>query len=261
MELHCLGTAGYHPNETRHTSCYFLPADGIVLDAGSGFFRLPELIQTDSLDVLLSHCHLDHVFGLTFLLDVLYQRPVQNVRIWGESEKLAAVREHLFSELVFPVPLAAHWHPIDETPQFHVGEVMVSWRAQDHPGGSVGYRLDWPGEPVRDPGKEPSSGPRRMLYLTDTVGATDAEFVSWASGADLMLHECNFRDSSQELAKKTGHSFASRVGEVARLTRPKKLLVGHVNPLDPTPETMLGEIASGFAGEIEMAHDKRCVKF
>ena len=97
MQLHCLGTAGYHPNEDRHTSCYFLPESGIVLDAGTGLFRLAELIETPTLDIVLSHAHLDHVAGLTFLLDVLYQRPVDRLRIWGEKEKLAAIEQHLFS--------------------------------------------------------------------------------------------------------------------------------------------------------------------
>ena len=112
MRLHCLGTVGYHPNDTRHTSCYFLPESGILLDGGTGAFRLTKLIETDTLDVLLSHAHLDHTFGLTFLLDVLFERPVRMVRIWGESAKIQAVREHLFHELIFPAPLSAQWMPI-----------------------------------------------------------------------------------------------------------------------------------------------------
>ena len=92
LRLHCLGTAGYHPNATRHTSCYFLPESGIVLDAGSGIFALPPLVETSSLDILLSHAHLDHTLGLTFLLDVLFQlqsdgRPIDRLRIWGEADK------------------------------------------------------------------------------------------------------------------------------------------------------------------------------
>jgi hypothetical protein len=40
MKLHCLGTAGYHPSDNRHTACFFLPDQGIALDAGSSVFRL-----------------------------------------------------------------------------------------------------------------------------------------------------------------------------------------------------------------------------
>ena len=66
-----------------------------MLDGGTGTFRLASLIQTETLDILLSHAHLDHTFGLTTMLDVLFQRPVARLRIWGEAEKLKTVRENL----------------------------------------------------------------------------------------------------------------------------------------------------------------------
>ena len=139
MRLHCLGTAGFHPNHDRHTSCYFLPESGVLLDAGTGVFRLAPLIETDEIDLLLSHAHLDHIAGLTFLLDVFYQRPVKKLRIWGEAAKLDAIRTHLFSELVFPVELDAEWNAIDEMDDFVAGGAKVCWRQQDHPGGCLLY--------------------------------------------------------------------------------------------------------------------------
>lgn len=219
MQLHCLGTVGFHPNHSRHTSCYFLPESGIVLDAGTGMFRLAPLIQTDSLDILLSHAHLDHTCGLTFLLDVLFERPVGQLRIWGEAAKLDAIRTHLFSELIFPVDLNAQWNAIDDLEEFAVGEVSVSWRRQDHPGGSVGYRLVW------------NSG-ERLVYATDTTGDTSAEAIEWYRGADLLMHECYFQDAAEEFALKTGHSWTSRVAEIAAACQPKQLLLTHLNPLD-----------------------------
>ena len=40
MKLLLLGTSGYHPSEQRQTACLMLPEVGIVLDAGTGFFRV-----------------------------------------------------------------------------------------------------------------------------------------------------------------------------------------------------------------------------
>jgi len=219
MRLHCLGTVGYHPSPDRQTSCYFLPESGILLDAGSGLFRLTETIETDSLDILLSHAHLDHTVGLTFLLDVLHQRPVNRLRIWGESDKIAAIREHLFHELLFPAQLDAEWIPIDQKTEFQIGEVNVSWRAQQHPGGSVAYRLDWPSQ-------------KRLVYATDTTGDTSDEHAQWSHGADLLMHECYFRDQASAWARKTGHSWTGRVAEVAIASEPKTLLLTHINPLE-----------------------------
>jgi ribonuclease BN (tRNA processing enzyme) len=226
MRLHCLGTAGFHPNSNRHTSCYFLPESGVLLDAGTGVFRLAPLIQTETIDLLLSHAHLDHICGLTFLLDVFYQRPVKKLRIWGEAAKLDAVRTHLFSELIFPVDLDAEWLPIDDLTQFNAGGAQVSWRPQQHPGGSVGYRLDW---------NAADQVEKSLVYLTDTTGDVSEEGIKWCGTPDLLMHECYFDDSMIEWAKKTGHSWTSRVTEVVAAVKPRKLLVTHVNPLIGAP--------------------------
>jgi len=251
MQLHCLGTAGYHPNEDRHTSCYFLPESGIVLDAGTGLFRLANLIQTPSLDILLSHSHLDHVAGLTFLLDVLHQRPVERLRIWGEKEKLDAIRAHLFSRLLFPVELQAQWCEIDGLDHFSIGNCDITWRQQDHPGMSVGYRLDW------------DQGPS-LLYVTDTTGDVSDEATGWYSGADLMMHECYFSAEHAEWAVKTGHTWTGRLVEIAAAAAPQRLLLTHVNPLDADPRSALDEVSTSLLGsgiEISLADDRAVIEF
>ncbi|MEO1616998.1 MAG: MBL fold metallo-hydrolase [Planctomycetota bacterium] len=245
MQLHCLGTAGYHPCEGRHTSCYFLPQAGLLLDAGTGLFRLPPLIETDELDILLSHAHLDHVAGLTFLIDVLYQRPVQKVRVWGEAEKLAAVREHLFADLMFPVPLDVDWRAVEEQEEIVLRGCRVKTMVQDHPGGSIGYRLDW------------QSG-ESLLYLTDTTGTETAEAIEFCSGADFMMHECYFGAEHRDFAEKTGHTWTGKLAKIAELCQPKRLLLTHVNPLDPAPEKMLAEVRQSLCEspiDISMADD------
>lgn len=249
MRLHCLGTVGYHPNDTRHTSSYFLPASGILLDGGTGVFRLAKLIETDTLDVLLSHAHLDHTFGLTFLLDVLYERPVRMLRIWGESAKLDAIRNHLFHELIFPAPLSAQWLEIDKLGDWEIGDAKISWRPQEHPGGSVAYRIDW-------------TDGKRLVYATDTSGDTSDTQAQWSSEADLLMHECYFRDDSKKWAVKTGHSWSSRVADVASLSRPKKLLLTHINPLETADDPVdIESIRRKVDAEVILAEDGLVVDF
>ena len=95
MKLHCLGTAGYHPSETRHTASFFIPEHNLLLDAGTGVFRLQPLIMSREVSILLSHAHLDHVVGLTFLWDVLSGTPLERIHVYAEEEKIEQLKDFL----------------------------------------------------------------------------------------------------------------------------------------------------------------------
>src|SRR5262245_46213902 len=139
MKLLLLGTTGYHPNNQRHTACYMLPASGVVLDAGSGFFRVGQHLATPQLDVFVTHAHLDHIMGLTFLWDVVNGRPL-DVRIHGLPDKLSAIDRHLFADDLFPARPPLTLVPlVDAVPLADGGRLR--WFPLVHPGGSVGFRI------------------------------------------------------------------------------------------------------------------------
>lgn len=214
MKLVVLGTAGYHPNEYRQTTCVTIPEAGIVFDAGTSFFRLPRYIETDAIDIFLTHAHLDHVVGLTYLLDILYQRPTE-VRVHGEPDKLRAVREHLFSPEIFPVEPPYTEVPIAD--RVSVGDAKITHCPLEHPGGSLAYRVDWPD--------------RSLAFVTDTTAARDAAYVEFIRGVDLLIHECNFADGLDDLAKTTGHSCLTPVVELAKQAEVGGMVLLHFNPL------------------------------
>jgi ribonuclease Z len=229
MKLHCLGTAGYHPSATRQTSCYFIPESNLMLDAGSGLFRVESLLEKEEISVLLTHAHLDHVVGLTYFLDLVAVTPLRKIHVYGELAKLKAIREHLFSELLFPVMPPIEWHAIEDLgKEFHVGKARVRWFPLKHPGGSVGYRIDW---------KTVS-----FAYVTDTTAMPDSDYWSQIQGVDWLLHECNFSDDWKEFAIKTGHSWTSSVLESVTKAKIPRLILTHINPLavDSDPLGMAG---------------------
>ena len=243
--LHCLGTAGYHPNETRQTSCYFLPELGIVLDAGTGIFRLPSLIQTDHLDILLSHAHLDHVIGLTFLLDILHQRPVARVTIWGQRSKIEGIQTHLFSEALFPVKLDVQWRSIDPTPTLELTSARATWREQPHPGGSVAFAI----EPIGE-----RTDPRpRLVYATDTTGEISDEAFAFLGTPSLLLHECNFRSDQQRWAETTGHCHLDRVLQIVDRCGAPPTVLTHLNPID---ELVPDDIPGWHRESVQIAADR-----
>jgi ribonuclease Z len=223
MKLLLLGTTGYHPSDTRQTACMMLPECGVVLDAGTAMYRVREYLDHPTLDIFLSHTHLDHVIGLTFLFDVLFEKQVDRVRVHGEAGKLAALREHLFSESLFPAQPPIEWHPLaGPVPLPHQGE--LTYFPLNHPGGSLGYRFDWP--------------QRSLAYVTDTTAKDDAAYVEKIRGVDVLIHECYFPDGWEDRAELTGHSCISPVARVARDAHVGLLILVHINPLAETDDAI-----------------------
>jgi ribonuclease Z len=221
MRLICLGTTGYHPSSSRHTACYYLPELSLVLDAGTGAFRLVQQLLREPkshLDIVISHAHLDHVIGLTFLLDVMAATTLKTVRVYGEPEKLEAVEKHLFHPLLFPVPVNFELVPLVGTEgRLTLPDCHVDYFPLNHPGGSLGFVVH---------AKE-----RRIAYITDTTPQTQPGFIERIKNIDLLMHECYFSDKYEELSNRTGHSWLSAVSHIVEQAKPQQTLLIHVNPL------------------------------
>jgi len=246
MKLILLGTTGYHPNERRHTPCLLIPECGVMLDAGTATFRAGRYLKTPQLDVFLTHAHLDHVVGLTYLFSVLREHPLEAVRVHGEAEKLQAVREHLFAEALFPVlppcqfvPLAAHV-PLP-------GGGRLTHFPLAHHGGSVGYRLDWPGH--------------SLAYVTDTTAAPDAGYLEKIRGVRLLVHECYFPDAMAEWAQKTGHSHTTPVAELARAAGVGRLVLVHLDPCAAEPDPIGLDVARAIFPNTDLGEDLMELEF
>jgi ribonuclease Z len=238
MKLVLLGTGGYYTNDRRHTACLLLPEVGVVLDAGTGLFRLGEFLATDRLDVFLTHAHLDHVIGLTYLLDVLPPDVQRATTVHGEAAKLAAIEAHLFADALFPIRPPFTTQPLDGPIKLPMNGTLRHFPLK-HPGGSVGFRLDWP--------------ERSLAYVTDTSADADAPYLDAIRGVDVLVHEAYFDDDDPGMWEVTGHSRVSEVARVAAEADVGLLLLVHIAPqlasdedLDLTaarkifPETYLG---------------------
>jgi len=215
MRLIFLGTGGYHPNERRHTAGLLAPDHGIAFDAGTGTFRLCDRLNGSQLDLFLSHAHLDHVCGLTYLLVPRLLGRLTRLTVHGRPQDLAAVRQHLFSEALFPVLPEMELRPLE--PEIEVGGGVIRHAPLVHPGGSVGFRFDGP------------TG--SFAYVTDTY--VDGSYTEFVRGVDLLIHECYFSDSQDEWALKTGHSHTSQVARLAAEAGVGALCLTHIDPRAP----------------------------
>lgn len=243
MKVLFLGTSGYHPTETRHTTCLMLPELNLVFDAGTGFFRCIEHLRPGRLDLFLTHFHSDHICGLHYLIDVIHAASLDEVHIWGPEGVDKAVR-NFFKKPYFPVPLEKMPRPVtihDLTRRMSntVRGTKIKAVLQDHPGGSLGYRVERDG--------------KSLVFMTDTYANMD--LVKFAENADLLIHECYFRNIDKDRAHVTGHSYSDIVGEFAAAARVRHLALTHINPLDPEPEHCLREVMEKFHDTF-IAYDK-----
>jgi ribonuclease BN (tRNA processing enzyme) len=225
-----LGTGGYFPTPRRATASVLVRGErtALLFDAGTGVARLLEpafaahLEGVDCLNVLLSHYHLDHVIGLTWLPKVWPSR----VRIFAPSAPLVAAQaedalRRLTSAPLFALPLARFPCPTEvvsitgEAP-LEIGEFSVRVLRQHHSGGSAGFRVD-----------------DCFAYTTDTDA--DERHVAFLSGVqvafmDAFYDAADYQASGGTATKRLDHGCDTGVAEIAQQARVETLALIHINP-------------------------------
>jgi ribonuclease BN (tRNA processing enzyme) len=220
MEVMLLGSGGWIPTSRRETCSLFLREGPHVLliDAGTGIQRLLErpdlVVGAESVHIVLTHFHLDHVVGLSYLPGLpLDQKAV----IWGPGELLTrvptrSILERLLGPPLFATPLEAVAREVREVPEreLQLDSFTVAIRVQErHSDPTVAYRV---GDVV--------------TYCTDT--APDPGNVSFAAGSRVLLHEAWHAQDTSDDPWHTAAGDAARIAREARVTR---LVLIHVNPL------------------------------
>ena len=100
MRIKVLGCSGGVGPGLRTTS--LLLDDDVLIDAGTGVGELALDEQAAIRRVFLTHSHLDHVCGLAFLADNLFERVSEPVAVHASDETLQALRKHLFNWTLWP---------------------------------------------------------------------------------------------------------------------------------------------------------------
>lgn len=178
----------------------------IILDAGTGLRELGnELVKQNGIidaDILLTHCHYDHVAGIPFFAPFFI--PHHRFRLWAGNLlpdfRLKAVTQAMMSEPLFPIGIETFRAEI-EYRDFAAGQTIVLGDATvrtirlNHPGGATGYRIDY--------------GGRSVAYLTDNEGRHedhDAALVTLARDADLVIYDTTYTEAEIDAKKGWGHS-------------------------------------------------------
>jgi ribonuclease BN (tRNA processing enzyme) len=222
-----LGINGFIPSFGRQTMSFLLLTENeaLLLDAGTGVGRLLErtmidLLQPyDCLNFVLSHYHLDHVVGLSYLPGT-WMRGVVRIyapgRPFVETEPDQALGR-LLQPPLFPRKVEDFPTPVEVVPikseSLKIGSISIQLRGQNHPGGSVGVRI---GDAI--------------AYITDTP--VEQATQTFVQGVKLLLHEAWFTDeeAEQDEAEREKHSYVSGVAQIAKHAKVGSLMPIHHHP-------------------------------
>jgi phosphoribosyl 1,2-cyclic phosphodiesterase len=220
-----------------NTSCVELTlSDGarVVLDAGTGIRLLGlELAATAGrINLCLTHLHLDHLEGLGFFVP-LWQ-PDRELHIWGPGSPVDTLEERIaryLSPPLFPVQLSevpanVTFHDVPAG-EFELGPARVRAEPVAHRGPTVGYRFE-------DDGSVLAYIPDHEPYLGVDPDAAEPDWISGyslAESADVLMHDSQYFEHEYPNHVGWGHSSVAHAVAFARLTRCRRLLLFHHDPL------------------------------
>lgn len=243
------GTRGSIPTPGPHTAryggntpCVSVAAGGdrlVVLDAGTGIRPLGLAVDGEdqgplNLEILLTHCHWDHIQGLPFFKPLFRNGNV--VRIFGTKQddvSLTTILERQNHPAVFPIPLRAlaaklTVHEITPGAEFEIDGFRVETFRLRHPGTTLAYRLT------------PTEGGASMAYVTDNElgpgGSYDvpadwrARMVKFLKGVDLLIHDGMYSDELLATRPGWGHSSPAEAVALASDAGAKRLVFFHHEP-------------------------------
>ena len=236
-----------------NTSCVEVMCNSqrIVLDAGTGLRALGNALvatrEPQSLALLLSHFHWDHIQGLPFFVPAYM--PQTKLTIVGASDGRHSLRDKLSRQMTephFPVQLddlSAQLTYREARPMqtFDLGEVRVKVARLNHPGGVFAYRLEHEGTSI--------------VYATDTehYACVDPALKNLAQGADVLIYDAQYTEEEYQSKVGWGHSTYVAGAEVAKAAGVKRLVLFHRDPMRTDEGVMMIEMAAGALFENTIA--------
>lgn len=260
MELTFYGARGSYPIARRdqlryggNTTClHFRTRSGqeLILDGGSGIRLLgQEMMEREFTEgqgeayILIGHTHWDHIMGFPFFAP-FYQGgnrfvvvsagqtgvPIRDILSWQQVglhfpipfERLQAEREYL------------HFKPGDE---LTLGEFRVETVQLNHPGITVGYRIEADGGAIT---VYTDTARVREVRQGDGMGGPEpdpgftreflARLAHCARESDVLVYDTNYLEHEIVGRYHFGHSTPEDALEMARMAEVKQLVLFHHAP-------------------------------
>ena len=214
-----------------NTTCMVLEHENnmLILDGGSGIINLDTEMRerfagwpTDvpfSVDILVSHLHVDHIIGLPFFSPMW--RPGCDIRLHTKNRGENPLTEQIFGAFVppyWPISLSAICQakclPIDG--EFTIGGLTITPFEGLHPDETLHFHI--------------TNGKETMVYLIDSEIYADniPQYVQdKCQGADLVVFDVSYMEASLSQKKGWGHSSVEQGIKFAEVCNCKQVLFSH----------------------------------
>lgn len=240
MIIRCWGARGSIPvsgkNYLRYggnTTCLEIRNnrdDILLVDAGSGIREAGNaLLAARRFDVtlLLTHAHWDHIMGFPFFKPLYFKKT--KLRVWGCAFARNSIKEMLAQVMSAPYfPLNYDDVRANVTYAdlcggvYQLGDMTITPIALSHPNQGSGYKF--------------SEAGKSFVFLTDNElgfqhegGLAYEDYLEFCSGADLLIHDAEYRDEEYPKRRGWGHSTIEQALRLALDAGVKQLGLFHHN--------------------------------
>ncbi len=236
------------PSFARHggnTTCLQVSCgeDVIIFDAGSGIRELGLTLmggQARKIHLFMTHTHWDHIQGFPFFVPAYV--PGFDITIYGAkgfSKDLKSIFEGQLDQAYFPVQMKdmranLRFEYLPHEP-IEINEAKVSWEFVEHPGVTVGYKIETPTTSISFmPDNEFLKGylgsPHSLSQKHDSVNAC-RPIIDFLAGVDILIHEAQY--TAEEYGQKVGwgHTSVPNACFLAKISGAKRWIVVHHDPL------------------------------
>lgn len=210
-------------------------SERLIFDGGTGLRVLGQSLMSQlpvTAHLFFTHYHWDHIQGFPFFVPAFVK--INTFYIYGTVAPDGSTIQHRLNDQMlhpnFPVPLQImgadlKFVDINVGDAVPIGdEILVETALLNHPGESVGYRVNWRGYSV--------------AYVTDTEhfpDRLDENVLFLARDADVLIYDATYTDEEYYSEKTSkvgwGHSTWQEAVKVAKAAGVKRLVIFHHDPL------------------------------
>ena len=220
-----------------NTSCVLVELNSgqqLILDSGTGIRHITKKRCTvnDTIFLLLTHTHWDHINGFPFFEPIHTEGHLINICAGAEEASYPLNPPRILSQMdgtVFPLTVNRLECDLNVISKNHIPQflkkntIQVDSKALNHPGGGLAYL-------IREDGLS-------VAYVTDNElnppyeMTTDyAEWVDFLSNIDVLIHDSQYEQTDMPYKHGWGHSLISEVRQLAIDAEVKTLSLFHHDP-------------------------------